>query len=104
MGFIYISIPITGKDGKEQRKKAEEIQSIFGKENALNPFELSELLETTFQQCGLGDPSYKDYLLNDISYLKHCDAILLCDGWEKSPGCRAEKAFAEAIGLKIIYQ
>lgn len=104
MGFIYISIPITGHNENAQRKKAEEIQNIFGRDRSLNPFELSELLETTFQQCGLGDPSYKDYLLNDISCLKHCDAIFLCEGWEESPGCRAEKAFAEAIGLKIMYQ
>ena len=23
-----------------------------------------------------------------------CDAVLQCDGWEKSAGCRAEAAFA----------
>lgn len=104
MGFIYISIPITGRDEDMQRKKAEEIQDIFGREKALTPFELSDLLDSKFERFGLGKPSYADYLVNDISCLKHCDAILMCEGWEESPGCRAEKAFAEAIGLKIMYQ
>ena len=33
-----------------------------------------------------------------------CDAIFMCNEWELSNGCKAERAFAEAIGINIIYQ
>ncbi len=104
MGLIYISIPMHRYHYEEQRKKAAKIQNLLGKENTLNPFELSEQLEHEFKCRGLGTPRYADYLVNDISVLANCDAILMCEGWENGKGCVVEKTFAEAIGLKVIYE
>jgi hypothetical protein len=33
-----------------------------------------------------------------------CDAIYMLDNWEDSPGAKAEKAYAEALGLNIMYE
>ena len=33
-----------------------------------------------------------------------CDAIFMCNEWYNSKGCQAERAFAEAIGINVIYQ
>lgn len=40
----------------------------------------------------------------DIEAVKECDAILLLKGWESSSGARAEKALAEWLGKKILYE
>lgn len=40
----------------------------------------------------------------DIAALRACDAIYLLDGWERSAGARAEKALAEWLQKRIMYQ
>lgn len=47
---------------------------------------------------------YPDVLQEDIGLIRGCDAIFLLNGWEESPGAKAEKAFADAIGLHVIEQ
>lgn len=46
----------------------------------------------------------RDALDRDVAALKECDAIYLLDGWEGSKGAQAEKAVAEWLGLKVVYQ
>ncbi len=41
------------------------------------------------------------FLLDTEYICKEADAVFLMPGWEKSSGARAEKALAEAIGLKV---
>lgn len=46
----------------------------------------------------------KETFLADLTYIcKEADAIALLPGWETSKGATAEKAVAEALGLKIRY-
>lgn len=46
----------------------------------------------------------RDCFLADTKWIcKSADAIALLPGWKKSKGAKAEKALAEAIGLKIIF-
>jgi hypothetical protein len=49
-----------------------------------------------------GQHRYGCYLMMDLLALARCDAIFLLRGWQESPGARAERAFAEALGLQII--
>lgn len=104
MKSIYISIPITGnKDRYYKRlyKAVEYVKSMYTEyEYIITPKDIAERLEN-YQPM---KPKYKDYLLADMEAIAHCDAILMCRGWYISMGCSAELAFAEAIGLNILYQ
>ncbi len=50
------------------------------------------------------DYSYDKILSFCIDILRKCDAIYLLSNWQDSNGAKAEKAFAEAIGLEVMYQ
>ena len=43
------------------------------------------------------------FLLDTDYICREAEAVALMPGWDKSSGARAEKALAEAIGLKIMY-
>ena len=104
MKSIYISLPISGhEDDYEQRldEAVEYVKTNYPEyEQIITPKELAERLEDYKPM----KPRYKDYLLTDIEAIWHCDAILMCHNWFKSKGCFAERAFAGAIGLTILYQ
>lgn len=50
-----------------------------------------------------GTDFYREILLLDLARLKDCDAIYMMPDWTDSPGAMAEKAFAEAIGIKVLF-
>lgn len=101
---IYISIPMTGYDFELQRNRAKQIEHRLIKEgwHVVNPFDLSDALDKLYEKHSNEQPTYTDYLLDDITALSLCHAIYLCEGWENSKGCMAEMYFAKAIGLTII--
>ena len=84
---IYISIPISGKDLATQRAKATEIADkirLLGHE-PINPFDTPE------PQGDLSDrEKYAYFMGEDIKRLLMCDAIFMCEGWQKSKGCMVE--------------
>jgi hypothetical protein len=45
---------------------------------------------------------YTYCLLRDLTALSNLDAICMLPDWESSPGAKAELAFAQAIGLKVL--
>lgn len=48
--------------------------------------------------------NYRDCLRTDLNWiLDNADAIAILPGWRRSKGVKAEKALAEALGLKVIY-
>ena len=105
MKSIYISIPITGhEDTYEQRLDAavEYVKTNYPEYwRIITPKDVAKYLEKLYRPI---TPSYKDYLSSDIGELTTCDAIFMCKGWRDSKGCLVEGAFAEAIGLTILYQ
>lgn len=104
MKKIYISLPITGnEDTYKQRLDAavEYVKENFTEyEVIITPEDVAKHLEDMYFPLV---PEYKDYLASDIIKLTVCDAIFMCRGWNESKGCLAEHAFAEAIGLEILY-
>jgi len=87
----YISIPITGQNIEEQKRKAEQIKREIP--DSVSPF---DIVEDEGQ-------SYGYFMGKDIEYiLDHCDTIYLCDNWKKSKACRLEYCVALVYGLKII--
>ena len=103
MKIIYISLPITGhEDTYEQRlyEAVEYVKETYQNVYIITPKDIAERLED-YQSM---KPKYKDYLLADMEAIAHCDAIFMCKGWYDSKGCFAEWAFADAIGLAILYQ
>lgn len=48
------------------------------------------------------DRSWNAYMHEDINALLNCDGIFLCNGWEKSRGCRLEFMIANECGKLIL--
>lgn len=92
---IYISLPISGRE-KEAREKADRVRAMLSKEGIVpvNPFEI----------YSGKDAQYFDHICYDLRALAECDAIFLCEGWEKSKGCLTEKYFAETYDKRIYYE
>lgn len=103
---IYISLPITGhEDTYEQRLNAAilyVLENFPEYEVIITPRAVAKKVDELFTEFGK-KADYKNYLLHDLIYLATCEAIFMCHGWDKSKGCLAEHAFAEAIGLEILY-
>ena len=104
MKIIYISLPISGhEDTYEQRldEAVDYVKEVYTEyEWIITPKEIAERLKDMRPM----KPTYKEYLLADTEAIAHCDAIFMCRGWNDSDGCFAEWAFADAIGLTILYQ
>jgi hypothetical protein len=48
-----------------------------------------------------GNYSYEDYFNNNIAWLEKADAVYMCEGWEKSEGCKKEAARAVKLGIPV---
>lgn len=96
MKRYYISHPYTGNE-EHNKADAERIRSTLKVANPeicfMNPLGMFGGKET----------DYCTALSDALELLSCCDAIVLCPGWEKSTGCRAEKAFAMQQGIAIKY-
>ena len=89
MKKIFVSHPFAGNE-KQNRSDAAGIVASLQYEHPdmqfINPLEVFRPLE------GLCDEHV--ILAARMNLIRWCDAVLQCDGWEKSAGCRAEAAFA----------
>lgn len=43
------------------------------------------------------------WLKGDLELIRRCDVVLLTPDWERSSGARAEKEFAESIGMPCVF-
>lgn len=46
----------------------------------------------------------REVIARDLDAINACDSIFLLRGWETSTGARTEKAYAEWLGLNVMYQ
>lgn len=99
---IYISIPITGYDKKAVRERADIIKAALSRKGhkAITPFDINHGK----------NPTYNDYICNDLRAMLDCDAVFFAKGWEDSCGCGIEHDTAQrynAAGrkaFKFIYE
>ena len=96
MKRYYISHPFTGNEeanlADAERIRAE-LKARHPKICFMNPLGM----------FGDENTDYCTALADALELLSCCEAIILCSGWEKSTGCRAEKAYAIHTGIKIHY-
>lgn len=94
---VYISLPITGKDEKEQREKADKIKMALSKAGyeVINPFDIVPDKK---------NPDWYDYIGADLRELAKCDKIYLCKGWKESKGCNIEMQYAVSMGIKPMFE
>jgi len=92
---VYISLPVRGRDLDEVRNTADvraEVLATLGCV-AVNPM-----------RNGLpADAPYCDHMRVDYGLLATCDAILMCEGWEYSHGCKNELQMAADMRLRVLY-
>lgn len=104
--IVYISIPIAEKCEVAQRKKAAEIQRKFEHNGfeVVNPFNLADMLAKSFRLIGKTEPTYEDYMKEDLNNLEDCTHIFLCEGWKLSKGCVREAEHALLLEKEILYE
>jgi hypothetical protein len=106
MKTIYISIPMTGYDMREQRATALAWQWYFEKigYTVINPFELADQLRKSFLEIAGCEPTEAEYLHEDLMNLHICTDIFLCNGCTESYGCMEEVDKSIEYGLKFSFE
>lgn len=89
MEKVYISLPITGLDINKCRERADRIKAALSRKgyNPISPFDI---------YAGK-NPTYEDYICNDLRVLMECDAVYFCRGWEMSCGCNIEHSVIQIL-------
>lgn len=97
MKRVYVAHPYMGK--RRNKKKVERIIKKLIKKNhcilCISPIHTFGFLYF--------DLSYHQGIEICLKLLAMCDELWLCEGWEKSEGCRIEKNFAEIMEIPIKY-
>lgn len=95
----YISGRIKGLNNFETIfKEAENFLLLFGYD-VINPVTLGINLEAKIGR----EPTYKEYMKEDLKALLDCDIIFMLPNWKKSKGAKDEKRVAEITGIEIRY-
>lgn len=98
---FFAAAEVLRKDGHQVFNPAERDTNEFGSEKLKSEKGDEAELSRNLGMDGLS--LTRKVFLHDTHYIcTQADAIALLPGWEKSKGANAEKALAEAIGLKVM--
>lgn len=97
MKKVYIAHPYSGK--RRNKKKVEKIIKRLFKENP-DMLYISPIHTFGFIYF---DVEYYYGLTYCLKLLESCDELWLCEGWEKSEGCKIEHDYAKKHGIPIKY-
>ena len=102
---VYISTPLSGVPKEIIWKNLKRGISNCDSRgcNFITPLEVEDKLKLVHS---IKEPSWGEYLLEDMKYLSQCDEILLVSifggtDWRKSRGCMTEVAYARGLRLPI---
>ena len=93
---IYISGPMTGIDNYEAAFDAAQADLEAKGHKVINPAHLDDCFTE-------GALTYLQILDLDLHLIDMADAVALLPGWAQSRGCMAERGYATAKDLTIIY-
>ncbi len=96
MKRIYISGRTNGLYVEGVLRKFRDAACFLGTQGheAVNPFQCAreQWLDTA------------DHVMRNMHVLRRCDAIYMLMDWQESAEAKVEKAFAESLGLEVMYQ
>lgn len=96
---VYISGPIDGNPNYvEDFLNAWVILDNKG----LNPVSPVDIGRELKRKMGSREPTWSEYMREDIKALMDCDGIYMLDGWQVSQGARIEELIAFRLGIKRI--
>jgi hypothetical protein len=61
-----------------------------------------EIINPSKLDLDFENPSWEDYMKNDIAKLMKCNCIVMMKGWENSRGAPIERALAKEFGMQIL--
>lgn len=100
---IFVSLPIAGQEDTFFQRIDEAIaycQKHFPEYDIITPKDINNVTKKV-----LVDHTEREktafYMGRDIEALINSEAILSCEGWERSKGCQVERKCAEVYGLEI---
>ena len=102
---IYISLPIKIDEKTVSKRYKEALDYV--KKNLPDYEPIGPVNINSFDDNGIKtkrEHDYAWYMGEDVKILLRCDAILMCDGWEKSEGCHCEYEVAKVYKKLIFYK
>ena len=95
---VYISGPIT--DDTDHADKFARAFMLLAKarHEPVSPVLIGRELKYRMRR----DPTWEEYMREDIKALVGCDGIFMLDGWEASSGARLEEHIAMRLDIKRI--
>jgi len=95
---VYISGPITGVPDHVEKFEAAFVALSRTGHNPVSPVDIGRALKYRMGR----EPTWEEYMREDIKVLMNCDGIYMLDGWNKSKGAGVEKELAEELDIKEI--
>ena len=115
---IYISLPISGHELEERKKKAAQMKDqviqavktnklayISKNSKVVSLTENNTVVVTPFEI--VPDASYMTYeqvMAKDLEVLMTCDIVVFARHWQYSKGCRIEFAVARELGIRVNFE
>jgi hypothetical protein len=97
MKRIFLSHPFTGNETENFRDAAiieSRLRNRYSFLDIINPLKLFNHLTGAIPE--------DEILTSCMHVILTCDAVVQCDGWENSCGCRAEAAFSRVSKIPLI--
>nr|DAJ16985.1 MAG TPA: nucelotide kinase [Caudovirales sp. ctNII2] len=101
MKLIYISHPFSGNE-RENREKARKETAIMIQRFKEEDLMFVNMLDA-LQAYEMAAMNYEFILEKCTEFMKKCDAVFFCKGWDKSKGCMEEQRVAMKHGMTLLF-